>query len=200
MYIPGHFAGEDEAAIGLMREHPFGLVVTVGNGEPFISHVPFLLAEDGARVAFHLARANPQCMELQAAGRATLVFQGPHAYVSPRWYADPNVPTWNYAAVHVRGPVRALDERGTAALVAAFSRAYEGPAGLGEFEHSASYAALLRGIIGFELSVEQRSAKFKLSQNRKPADRASVMAQLAADPRTEVQATAALMRGIEPSL
>ena len=60
-------------------------------------------------------------------------------------------------------------------MVAALSRDYEGPAGLGEFEQSPSYAALLKGIVGFELEVATCTAKFKLSQNRSAADRADLV-------------------------
>ena len=35
---------------------------------------------------------------------------GPHAYISPEWYGlEDRVPTWNYVAVELEGPVRALD-------------------------------------------------------------------------------------------
>jgi transcriptional regulator len=91
------------------------------------------LDPSGQRLQFHLARANPQVEALERRGRATVVFHGPHAYVSPRHYAAPNVPTWNFAAVHVDGAVRAFDAAATAELVADFSRDYEGPDGLGDF-------------------------------------------------------------------
>ena len=86
---------------------------------------------------------------------------------------------------------------GTAATVAAFSREYEGPDGLGEFEQSAAYAALLKGIVGFELRVESCVGKFKLSQNRTEADREQVARMLAADPRSEAQETAAMMQALQ---
>ena len=198
MYVPAHFAAPEGAALAFMREHPFVLLVAIDDGLPSISHVPVQVIDEGRRLRFHLARANPQAALLAREVAATAVFHGPHAYVSPRWYAAPNVPTWNYAAVHVRGPVRALDAAATAEVVAALSRDYEGPAGLGEFEHSAPYAALLKGIVGFELDVASCTAKFKLSQNRSAADRAGVVAALAEDPRSEAREVAALMQATSP--
>jgi transcriptional regulator len=196
-YLPPHFVAPEAAVPGFMQAHPFALLIAVADGEPVVSHVPMRVLEDGQRLEFHLARANPQVAVLEQTGQATAVFHGPHAYVSPRWYAQPNVPTWNFAAVHVAGSVRALDAAGTAAVVAAFARDYEGPAGLGEFEESAAYAALLKGIVGFELVVEHQVAKFKLSQNRAPADRESVISALEANPHSEVREVAELMRGLE---
>jgi transcriptional regulator len=40
-----------------------------------------------------------------------VIFQGPHAYVSPTWYAAaPAVPTWNYAVVHADGAARVRED------------------------------------------------------------------------------------------
>ena len=95
------------------------------------------------------------------------------------------------------GPVRTLDAASTAQLVADLSRVYEGPAGLGDFEQSPVYSQLLGGITGFELTVAACVGKFKLSQNRTPADRASVIAELAQDAHSEVRETAAMMRALD---
>ena len=108
------------------------------------------------------------------------MFHGPHAYISPRWYAQQNVPTWNYVAVHVSGRLRCLSPAETADVVAVLSRTYEGAAGLGEFVASPVYGNLLTAIRGFELEVEHLVEKRKLSQNRPAADQASVAAQLLA--------------------
>ncbi len=196
LYLPAHFTAPEADVAGFMQAHPFTIVVAVADGAPVISHVPMRVLDEGNRLQFHLARANPQVEALRELGRATVVFHGPHAYVSPSWYAAPNVPTWNFAAVHVAGAVTTLDESGTAAVVAAFARDYEGLEGLGAFEASPAYAALLKGIVGFEMVVTERAAKFKLSQNRSRPDRAAVVARLATDSRSEARETATMMQDL----
>src|SRR5688572_14073923 len=105
MYIPKHFEQTDhDTSFAFMAAHGFATVVTVHGGEPFASHLPLLVDRatgPHGTIIGHLARANPQWTD--AAGQQALViFSGPHAYVSPRWYAEPNtvltntVPTWNY--------------------------------------------------------------------------------------------------------
>jgi transcriptional regulator len=181
MYTPDHFRETDpRQAYDFMAAHPFGLIVTAPPDGPFISHAPFLVNPESATIQWHLAAANPQVAQLVAGVAAKLVFLGPHAYISPRWYTSPNVPTWNFAAVHVTGRVQALATSRTADIVAALSRQYEGPAGLGEFEHSPLYQRLLGAICGFELVVTEVTAKFKLSQNRPLVDQANVAARLSA--------------------
>src|SRR5262245_22604814 len=105
MYIPKHFQTDDIAQMHeLMRHHNFATLVTQQDGAPFASHLPFLLdatrGPHGTLLA-HLARANPQWQHLAAGQVALAIFHGPHAYVSPSWYAAKlSVPTWNYAVVH----------------------------------------------------------------------------------------------------
>jgi transcriptional regulator len=179
MYVPEHFSDQDSArAFALMAKYPFGLVITVTGGEPFVTHVPFKVDEARQRVMWHLAAANPQAAHLVQGAATKLVFQGPHAYISPRWYATTNVPTWNYAAVHVTGKISPLETETTAALVAAISRDYEGSVGLGEFESTPRYAAMTLAIRGFSLQIESLQGKYKLSQNRPLEDQHKVAARL----------------------
>ena len=89
------------------REQGFGLLCVGTEGVPLVSHIPFLLSEDGTKAEFHLVRANPIARLLAAPLQARLAVQGAHSYVSPDWYGvEDQVPTWNYIAVHLVGEVR----------------------------------------------------------------------------------------------
>ena len=132
MYVPKHFDPADAAwCHALMARESFALLVSTGaEGLPFATHLPLLLDADRGphgTIVGHLARANPHA-RLLAEGRPTLaVFQGPHAYVSPGWYAThPSVPTWNYVAVHAMGrPVLIEDPARVRALLARMVATYE---------------------------------------------------------------------------
>src|SRR5262245_32627214 len=105
MYIPNSFREDDQAELhDLMRQNNFAILVTQHGGAPFATHAPFLLdAERGPHgtLLAHIARANPQWRDFDGQQEALVIFQGPHAYISPSWYeVAPSVPTWNYAAVH----------------------------------------------------------------------------------------------------
>src|SRR5579871_640477 len=116
MYTPGHFLNEELGDLhAVMRRHPFALLATQHQGELHLTHLPFHLdATRGPKgtLQAHLARLNPHCAALVAGAASTVVFRGPDAYVSPRWYTDPtkNVPTWNYVAVHAHGAPSAIQE------------------------------------------------------------------------------------------
>ncbi len=89
------------------RERGFGQLVVNGPGAPMVSHIPFLLSDDGWQAELHLVRSNPIARALTEPRPAVLAVTGPDSYVSPDWYgADDQVPTWNYIAVHLTGELR----------------------------------------------------------------------------------------------
>jgi transcriptional regulator len=162
-----------------MMAHSSGLAVTIKAGQPLLGQVPFQVDTTGRQVRWHLAAANPHCAALASAGATRLISQRPHAYTSPRWYTHPDVPTWNYAAVHAEGVVRTLDADATAELVATLTRQHEDPAELGEFEQSAPYRGLLAAIRAFGMEGTKLPVKDKLSQNRLAGDRTRIAAAMA---------------------
>lgn len=200
MYIPEHFRERDAERIEqFLRTWPFALLICVCDGQPQVTHLPLVYGADGAgapRLSGHLALANPQARELETADQALAVFRGPHAYVSPSWYERPGVPTWNYAAVHVRGRIEAVTCREELSqLVGLMTRTFEGESnGRWDWpEHAEYFDAMLDHIVGFHLYVEQVEAKFKLGQNRSQADRQGVVRHLVAEEDSNALALAELM-------
>ena len=114
MYVPTAFAETDEGKLHeFMQAYSFGLLVSTHGGEPFATHLPFLLDRNAGphgTLVGHMARANPHWHDLE--GQTVLaVFSGPHAYISPTWYESENVvPTWNYVAVHAYGICRLVND------------------------------------------------------------------------------------------
>jgi transcriptional regulator len=201
MYLPSYFEETDrETLYGVIRENNFGLLVTAADGAPFATHLPFLL--EGDRLVAHMARANPQWRSFEQGTEALCVFQGPHAYVSPRWYAGARlVPTWNYVAVHVHGVPRIVSDAAAvhdqqARLVAAHEAGAAKPWTMDGLPES-YVAGQLRAIVAFELPIDRVEGKFKLNQNRTAADRAGVIAALAESPYDGDRQMSALMAARE---
>ena len=202
LYRPTHFRVDDpDLLYAFIERNAFGTLVCSGDDGLDVSHIPFLPERDasGIRLLGHMARANPQWEALAQARHVLAIFQGPHAYVSPSWYAShPAVPTWNYAVVHARGPVRPLDDAGLHALLERLSATYEGdrPSAWRLPEQPEDFIAKMkRAIVGFRMHVESLEGKFKLSQNR-PEDFERVVAALESEGETEL---ARLMRVNAPN-
>lgn len=204
LYTPRHFAIDDPLeAIALMQAHGFATLVTAGHGEPQVTHLPLLWSPGGEHGVLegHVARANPhwQCF---AGGHTLAIFHGPHAYVSPSWYAQParEVPTWNYATVHAYGPVELIEardakldlvDRSAAAFEAGSARPWTRGVDGERLE------ALLRNIVAFRMPIARVDAKFKMNQNKTAADRAGVIARLEASDDTVQRAVARWMAAHE---
>lgn len=177
MYLPEAFSTQDLCALDrLAAYNAFGILVSQIDGTPFASHLPVLYRRAGERVTLtgHWARANPQWRDIEGQ-RALFIFQGPHAYISPRWYLEPrkNVPTWNYAVAHVYGRVRIIqDTTELASIVTALAAQYEaGALEPWRFEDTGDAGrARLKAIVGFELAAEKIEVKLKLNQNHAPGN------------------------------
>ena len=165
------------------------LVTVAGDGAPDATFLPVLWRGD--RLVGHLARANPHWRAIRDGSPGLVVVQGPDAYVSPSFYASKRehgrvVPTWNYSSVHLRGPVRVVDDVDwLRELVGALTDHHEAPRAepwAVEDAPSKYVEGQLKAIVGVEMVVESVEAKAKLSQNRSEQDRAGVVAGLTGTP------------------
>ena len=200
MYLPDRFRVDDTSRLHeFMERHSFAVMITHGEGETLISHVPVILDRaygQYGRILAHLAAANPQVRHIESGAQATVLFQGPHAYVSPRWYASPlEVPTWNYTAVYASGRLRALESaEETLKVLRQLAHNNEGEAGW-KFDPGAQWiGVMLRQILAFEMPVEKLNGKFKLSQNKGSRDREGVIREFEASGHPDLQELAGLMR------
>ena len=192
MYCPKSFRVSDPAVLFEFMEHySFATLVSTIENTPFASHLPLITDRDNApqgALLGHMARANPHWQTFDGSQEVLAIFHGPHAYISPTWYVStPAVPTWNYAAIHVYGIPRVVEDHAwLSSLVDKLSAIYEsGRPQPWTGEVPADFKAkLLRAIVGFEITITRVEGKFKFGQNRPYGDQLQVVQQLeqSADP------------------
>lgn len=184
MYTPKHFEETRVDALhGLIRAYPFATLVTHAAAGLVANHLPFELV-DGV-LHGHVARGN-ELAQLDGA-EVLLIFQGPDGYISPNWYPSKHetgreVPTWNYAVVHVHGRLRVVDDaiwlrRLLETLTYHHEASQPKPWKVGDASED-HIAKSLRAIVGLEVAIERVQGKFKLSQNHPARNRAGVIAGL----------------------
>jgi len=199
MYSPPYNQLEKRADIvAFMRAHNFPLLVTGTGGNLMGSHLPAMVQEhDGALVIdMHMAKNNPQWKEFFD-DEVMVVFTGPHAYVSPRWYEErERVPTWNYAAVHAYGVPKVVSDpkmkyESQRHLVAALD-----PQWLPQFDalRQEYVQRMLEGIVNFQIAVTRLETRWKLSQNRSRREQELIAEQLERSSDSAERALAALTR------
>jgi transcriptional regulator len=179
MYVPAHF---DEARIevlhNLIKQHPFGMLVTYGASGLDANHIPFELNPQQGQLGVlnaHVARANPLWQDVSNGDEVLVVFRAADAYVSPNWYPSKHefhkqVPTWNYMVAHAFGRITIRDgERFVRGMVARLTRTHEAsqpiPWKMGDSSKD-FIDTMLKAIVGLEIEVTRLVGKSKLSQNK----------------------------------
>jgi len=170
MYIPPVYRLDaQDKILQYIQQYPFATLITSHNNQPIATHLPFIIEKRGQELFLlsHIAKGNPQWKFLEA-HQALIIFQAPHAYISPSNYEHKqNVPTWNYVAVHVYGKTTLLPHKEAAIEVLEKT--------MSVFEHdfleqwddlAVSYRnRLLNGLVAFEVKIERWEAQEKLSQD-----------------------------------
>jgi len=183
MYIPALNKFDDQLeAVSFMQRYSFATIVTVKHGVPAATHLPFIVTQKDGNIVLksHFAKANPQSSDI-INSRVLVIFTEPHAYISPKHYEkEESVPTWNYLAVHAYGNGILLDSEAdkTALLkesIECFDAGY-----LNQWDGlpNAFKQNTMKGIVAFEITVDDLQAKKKLSQNRSEKERENIIGEL----------------------
>jgi transcriptional regulator len=198
MYIPKHFKINDENVIfDLIEKNSFATLFSQHNGEPYATHLPFILNKDERALYGHFARANGQWKDIQNQ-QVLVIFQGPHCYISPSWYETKMaVPTWNYVAAHIYGEMEIVEnnEEVLDALRQMVEK-YETPDSSYQLDEvDSSYVeGLSKGIVGFKIKINRIEGKAKLSQNHPKERQELVIKQLENTPLENNRKMANLMK------
>lgn len=199
MYTPQHYKNTDFSVIkDFLVNHSFGILVNQVDGKPWATHIPLELdvdADGNDILVGHIAKANPQWKHFNENEKVLCIFNGPHSYISSSWYKEEEVPTWNYIAVHVYGTLKVLDEEAVLAslhkLVDKYERDSKEPISL----HNMSPKTMrqIKGVVGFQIKIEDIQATYKLSQGREQ-DHPKIVSELEGQKNSGSIAIAKCMR------
>jgi transcriptional regulator len=205
MYIP-RANKEDRVPVlhKLIEEQPFASLITVGSSGLFASHIPMVLEQNGAmgQLRGHISRANTQWRDYTPSVEALAIFSGPQHYITPNWYLEKKetgkvVPTWNYVVVHAYGYLKVIEDgEWLMTHLVSLTNIHEAdspvPWKIGDAPGD-YIAALTKGIVGLEMTIERLEGKWKISQNRSEQDRDGVANGLGELDTTESLAMKALV-------
>ena len=208
MYLPKYFSTDDKKRVReLIAQNSFTTLLSFPKAEkPFISHLPLIFSpqtnEDNLLLG-HMARSNPQWKHFKDNPEALAIINGPHTYITPRWYqSDRDVPTWNYAVAHLHGKIELVEKFSEQvqilmALTEFFESHERQPWAFAPPEDLLNEEALPAAIISFRFRIEKIEAKFKLSQNRSIEDRQGVIEGLNERQDQGSRAIREIMRSLE---
>ena len=183
--------------LAFARDRAFGTLSVNAEGGPLLSHIPFLLADDGKSADLHLVRSNP----IARLGEvdAVIAVHGPDGYISPDWYGvDDQVPTWNYVAVHLRGRLEPQPHETLIDLLTRQSAAFEArlapkPSWMPDKMSDDALTRMMRMIVPFRLTLTDVQGTWKLNQNKEANARLGAANSVATGLGQELGSLAALM-------
>lgn len=184
MFIPDIYKNEDKEAIRtFLKENAFGLLINQTNGKLCATHIPLELDynKEGEEILHgHIARENPQWTAFESDDQILAVFTGPHSYISSSWYDHENVPTWNYSAVHVYGKIKIIEGDAVIDSLTKLVDKYEqnSKCPVRVVDLSKKTMMQTRGIVAFEIKIEEIQAQNKMSQNRDDKNYSNIISEL----------------------
>lgn len=214
MYIPNKMSMKSIDTIHqFIEDFNFGIIVSnrisniasdniLVDHQPTLtaSHLPFILMREEGHLGTlycHFAEANPQWTTLNNEN-LMVIFNGPHSYISPKWYASkPAVPTWNYAAVHIHGVAEYISDEQTINVINQTIEKHEPSLlkqkGKEEIVTEQYKTRLLSGVHAIKVTITQIEGVEKLGQNRSTADQQGIMIGLENSRRSDASALLSYM-------
>lgn len=204
-HTPRYLMTDPEQVKELVRRHPWATFVSPAGGGLVASHYPVLLDEETDDIVLlsHFGRPDDELHEL-GDHEMLVIIQGPHDYVSPRWYAPGDlVPTWNHVTAHLHGTPEVLTDEENYAMLSRLTDHFEHghPHARSLSEDEAGTRRIAKGTVGLRLRVTRFDARAKLSQNKPAEVRDGIAAHLAARNPSLAEAMRAVDLGAsDPSL
>lgn len=206
MYLPRYHALTDvDAMHAHIDQHALGAWVCTVEQRLEANHIPWVLERNHGphgRLLGHVSRANPVWRALAGGAPSVVMFMGPQGYITPAWYPGKAshgkvVPTWNYVTVHAHGTARAVEDAGWILdVITRLTHAQEAgrPQRWQVADAPADYiGALLRAVVGIEISIDWLEGRLKVSQDEDRADRLGTVQGLQEQGDSDSQALAALV-------
>ncbi len=180
-YPPSNHQSQDQRKmIAVIKQFPLATMVSVIDGNPFITHLPIIFNEQTSKLIGHIDKFNPQVASLQNNKEVTLIFKGPDTYISPSIYTTEQLPTWNYIIVHITGTVTSITHpekvKQTLVDMASFLESPENKYSLDAKDPKMESA--INYIHAFEIEITNWEGKFKLSQDKCQQDQENAKQQL----------------------
>lgn len=185
MFTPKNYRNDNIDEIhDFINHNGFAILINQVNNRPWATHIPLVLdknAEGKDVLVGHIAKTNPQWKDFNENEQVLVIFNGPHTYISSSWYDHENVPTWNYLAVHVYGKIKIMEGQQLYEALAKLVDKYEVHSAKPVSVHTMSQEMIrkeMKGVVGFEISMDEVQATYKLSQNRNQYNHSLIIDEL----------------------
>ncbi|WP_127846706.1 FMN-binding negative transcriptional regulator [Psychroflexus aestuariivivens] len=161
-YLSKDFINKDWQTIRkFINIFPLANLITNHNDKIFVAHVPLVFKKD--ELIGHIDKRNPQFQHLNDKS-VELIFNGGETYVSPSYFKTEELPTYNFAKVHVSGHAHFISEKAMVESLIAMTYQLDHNFHL---ESSHPKIPILKNYIqGFKIQINDFHGRFKMSQDK----------------------------------
>ncbi len=181
MYTPDYFLNRNREKIKkFLEKNSFGILLSINGDNIENTGIPFIFDFNSDRITLygHMARNNQQ-WRTSVGKKVTVLFLGPHHYISPRWYIEESsVPTWDYVIIRMTGPMELVDRENTENILKRLSDRFDKEWSDLKKEKESYYQNMIREIVAFKIDVNETIANWKMSQNHSKEDISNVIENL----------------------
>jgi transcriptional regulator len=180
-YPPPHHQDDNiNHMVEVIKTYPLATVISVKDNAPLITHLPLIYRETDGKLIGHIDIYNPQTQVMRDDHELTIIFSGPQCYISPSVYTTPQLPTWNYIKVHLKGTVKAIESKeALKESLITMTEFLEQPNPKYVLEpDNPRMEGALEYIKMFEITINAWEGKFKLSQDKKTMDTENARTEL----------------------
>lgn len=186
MYPPKHHQDNNfDHQLKTIQQFPLATLISANGEDCLTTHIPLIHQTDGStygKLIGHLDKFNPQCKFLSNR-KVYIIFSGPNTYISPNTYTTKQLPTWNYVKVHLEGTAKIIHSpeviKKSMVDMTHFLETSDNPYVLDY--NDPRMDQLINYITGIEIEITKAEGKFKLSQDKIPADTKQAREKLIVD-------------------
>lgn len=170
-YPPSFYSSNDAHKMrALIKQFPFADLLTNKNGVLGHTKLPVIL-KDNTLLA-HIDIHNPQVEALELGDEITVIFSGPHTYISPNIYSTTQLPTWNYMYVSLKATINEhlKDAKAKKALIELTEQQEQNSTAYSLDIENKKMEKALPYILTFSATITNWHGRFKLSQDKNEID------------------------------
>lgn len=150
----------------LIAHFPLAEIITSTKDNILVSELP--LVKHKNELLGHIANQNPQLEHFKKSKKVKVVFSGPQAYMSPSLFETQELPTFNFARLHIDGEISLKSATDMLGDIKKLYRSLDTSvdALFKTQEHKIQH--LSQYITGFCINITKIDFRFKLSQDKSP--------------------------------
>lgn len=148
----------------MINYFPLAEIITARKDTILVSEIPLLYTKN--KLIGHIANSNPQLEHFKQNQKLKVIFCGPQAYISPELFQTEELPTFNFARLHIEGDIYLKSTESMLQDVKLLYQHLDTSTSDLFRSQQTKINKLSQYITGFSIDIKSIDFRFKLSQDK----------------------------------